>query len=260
MTELLFLGTGPAEAIPRNGHDDALCRDAQKPRSKSRRLRSSALVKKGETRVLIDAGPDLAYQLATHRVDRIDAVFLTHAHLDAAGGLDALDAWAARRGEKLTVYTERATERRYGPHRHLRYRFVRPGQAVKVGAIFARFFRVSHSLKPGFPTLGVRIGHTAYASDLFSVPKSALALMEGIETMILDAAFWFGRTFRGHMTPDKSVSVARKLGVRRLILTQTGHTYPPHDEAEKEVRRYARERAPGTDVAIAYDGMRIRMR
>jgi len=260
MTELLFLGTGPAEAIPRNGHDDSLCRAAQKPHSKSRRLRSSALIGRGETRILIDAGPDLMYQLASHRIDRIDAVFLTHAHLDAAGGLNELDEWAARKGEKLTVYTEPATERRYGAHRNLRYRFVRPGEAVKIGSVFARFFRVSHSVKPGFPTLGIRVGHIAYASDTFSVPKSALDLMKGVQTLILDSAFWFGKRYRGHMTPDKAVSVGRKLGVRSLILTQTGHTFPPHEEAENEIRRFARLRASGTDVRIAFDGMKLMLK
>lgn len=258
--ELLFLGTGPAEAIPRNGHNDPLCRDAQRPGSKSRRLRSSALLKKGETRILFDAGPDLMYQLATHRIDRIDAVFLTHAHLDAAGGLKDLDRWAERRGVKLTVFTESATERRYGAHRHLRYRFVRPGQAVKIGSVFARFFRVSHSLKPGFPTLGFRVGRLAYASDTFSIPKGAMSILDGIHTFVLDSAFWFGTNYRGHMTPEKAVPVGRKLGLRRLVLTQTGHTFPPHDEAECEVQGFARARAPGTEVRIAYDGLRIRVK
>lgn len=259
MTELLFLGTGPAEAIPRMGHRDALCLDALKPRSRSRRLRSAAIVRKGPTAVLIDAGPDIAYQLTIHRVARIDAVLLTHAHLDAAAGLEALDGWARARNLAVPVYTEPATLYRYGAFERLDYRFVKSGGNAKIGGLPVRFFRVRHSLQPGFPTLGFRFGKLAYASDAASVPAPSRQKLHGVSTLVLDAAFWFGQRYRGHLTPDKSVRIARWLGVEHLVLTQTGHTYPPHAEAEAEVKRHARIHAPGLRVDIAYDGMRLRV-
>lgn len=259
MTELLFLGTGPAEAIPRPGHRDVLCADALKPRSKSRRLRSAAIVRHGDISALIDAGPDIGYQLATHRIERIDAVLLTHAHLDAASGLATLDAWAASRGLVLPVYTEHATFHRYGAFERLEYRFVKSGQKIRVGGLPVRFFRVRHSLQPGFPTLGFRFGALAYASDAAAVPVPARQKLQGVHTFVLDAAFWFGQRHRGHLTPDKSVRIARWIGVEHLVLTQTGHTYPPHAEAEAAVRKHAYEQAPGLKVSIAYDGMRLRI-
>jgi phosphoribosyl 1,2-cyclic phosphate phosphodiesterase len=259
MMDFLFLGTGPAEAIPRTGHSDPLCKDAMRPRSKSRRLRSSGLLKSGKTSILIDAGPDIAYQLTTHRVDRIDACFLTHAHLDAAGGVKELDAWARRRGTVIPVYTERATERRYGKFGHLEHRFVSAGGVEKIGSISARFFRVRHSLNPGFPTLGFRIGKFAYASDVSNIPTPSLRMLQGVSTVILDSAFWFDTNFRGHMKPDEAIKYARWLGAERLYLTQTGHTYPPHDEAEHRVRAFAKTHAPGLEVAIAYDGLHLKL-
>lgn len=258
--EFLFMGTGPADAIPRPGHSDPLCMDAQRPRSRSRRLRSAGLLRKGDTAILFDAGPDIGYQLTTHRIQDIDAVFLTHAHLDAGGGLKILDRWAGERGKVLPVYTERATRKRYGKFDHLEYRFVRKGQRVRVGTVSARFFRVTHSKKAGFPTLGFRIGRFAYASDAASIPASAMQILDGVCTLVLDAAYWFGQKYRGHMTPDKTIGYGRKLGVRCLVLTQTGHTFPPHDEAEKVVMKYAEERAPGMETLIAYDGLRVIMK
>lgn len=257
--EVLFLGTGPAEAIPRAGHTDPLCRDALKPHSKSRRLRSSALVSSGVTRILIDAGPDIGYQLAAHRVERIDAVLLTHAHLDAAAGLSTLDAWAAARGLVLPVYTEAATPRRYGEFERLEYRFVKAGHKTRIGVVPTRFFRVRHSLQPGFPTLGFRLGELAYASDAAAVPPISRQKLQGVRTFVLDAAFWFGTKYRGHLTPDKSIRIARWVGVEHLVLTQTGHTYPPHAEAEASIRRHAAEHAPGLKVSLAYDGMLLRL-
>lgn len=255
--EFLFLGTGPAEAIPRRGHKDALCRDAMKPHSKSRRLRSAGILKKGDTTVLFDAGPDIGYQLAAHRVEKIDAVVLTHSHLDAAGGLKALDEWARKRGVLVPVYTEVPTRRRYGDFGNLPYQFVKSGGIVKVVDVSIRFFRVRHSLRPGYPTLGFRVGKFAYASDAASIPGPSLKILQGVSALILDAAFWFGQKYRGHLTPDRALNYAMWLGVERLILTQTGHTYPPHRAAEAFFREFARQRASEMKTAIAHDGMRI---
>ena len=258
--ELLFLGTGPAEAIPRAGHDDALCLDARKPHSKSRRLRSAAIAREGKTSILIDAGPDIGYQLASHRVHQLDAALITHAHLDAAGGLQALSDWASAAGKILPVYTEKPTLGRYGAFPGLEYRFVKSGATAHVGGLTARFLRVRHSLQPGFPTFGFRLGKLAYASDVASIPTTTLQKMHGIRTLVLDAAFWFSTEYRGHLTPDKAVKYAQWLGVEHLVLTQTGHTYPPHHEAEIFLKHYVRERAPGMKVTLAHDGLRLRER
>ncbi len=256
--ELLFLGTGPAEAIPRMGHTDALCRDALKPQSKSRRLRSAAVLRFRETSILIDAGPDIGYQLASHRVQHLDAALLTHAHLDAGGGLKMLADWASASGRILPVYTEPATQKRYGIFSSLEYRFVKPGATAKIGRLSVRFLRVRHSLQPGFPTLGFRIGKLAYASDVASIPAPTLKQLQGVRTFVLDAAFWFGQKYRGHLTPDTSLKYAQWLGVEHLVLTQTGHTYPPHLEAERLLKAYAKEHAPHLKISLAHDGLRLK--
>lgn len=257
--ELLFLGTGPAEAIPRAGHVDALCLDAMKPHSRSRRLRSAAVLRSGETEILIDAGPDIGYQLASYRIQRLDAALITHAHLDAAGGLKMLSDWAGAKGRILPVYTERPTLKRYGEFPGLEYRFVKSGGTAKIGSVSARFVRVRHSLQSGFPTLGFRIGKLAYASDVASIPTLTLQRLHGVKTLVLDAAFWFGTNYRGHLTPDKAVKYAQWLGVEHLVLTQTGHTYPPHHEAEFFLKHYVKERAPYIKISLAHDGQRIRL-
>ena len=189
----------------------------------------------------------------------LHCVLLTHAHLDAAGGLSALDDWARKRGVLVPVYTEVPTRRRYGDFGNLSYQFVKSGGIVRVVDVSIRFFRVRHSLRPGFPTLGFRIGKFAYASDAASIPGPSLKALQGVSTLALDAAFWFGQKYRGHLTPDKAVKYAMWLGVERLILTQTGHTYPPHRTAEAYFKEYVRLRAPDMKAAIACDGMRLQL-
>jgi phosphoribosyl 1,2-cyclic phosphate phosphodiesterase len=254
----IFLGTGPAEAIPRQGHQDRLCLDARRRGSKSRRLRSSGLYVDGRTTLLFDAGPDISQQLAAERVEHLDGVLLTHAHLDAAGGLALIDRWAKARKLVLSVYTERATERRYGRFNNLSYRFIKPGEFVDFGDTTVRFFRVQHSVIPGFPTLGFRIGNFAYASDTYGFPLVTRHALAGVTDLILDGTFWFNTNFRGHLRVDESIELGKKLGVERLYLTQCGHTFPPYVEAAALVAEYAKKIAPGMVVTVAWDGLRIK--
>jgi glyoxylase-like metal-dependent hydrolase (beta-lactamase superfamily II) len=73
---LTFLGTGASGGTPGPG--------------RSQRRESSLLVECGAS-VMIDVTRDFATQVAG--VENIDAVLLTHAHRDAAGGLPALRRW-----------------------------------------------------------------------------------------------------------------------------------------------------------------------
>src|ERR671925_1461218 len=72
---LTFLGTG------------ATGRDA----GRSRRRESSLLIEAGDTSVLVDATSQVDEQIEA--VTSLDAVVLTHAHRDAAGGLPMLGRW-----------------------------------------------------------------------------------------------------------------------------------------------------------------------
>src|SRR5215218_5694905 len=76
---LTFLGTGAATGTPGSG--------------RSRRRESSLLVQSGGARLLVDATSQLDEQIQA--VTSLDAVVLTHAHRDAAGGLAVLDRWCA---------------------------------------------------------------------------------------------------------------------------------------------------------------------
>lgn len=90
--EATVLGSGDATGVPAPLCDCQYCRDSD------RRRQPAMLVETAETSVLLDAGGDIREQLATAGVRSVDAVFITHAHGDHAGGLPALAQsvkWAA---------------------------------------------------------------------------------------------------------------------------------------------------------------------
>jgi len=96
---LRFLGTGASGGTPGAG--------------RSRRRESSALVSDGDG-VLIDATRDFTSQ--AEALERVEAVFLAHAHRDAAGGIGALRRWWRGRGlEPIPVYAHPSPSPRSSP-------------------------------------------------------------------------------------------------------------------------------------------------
>lgn len=89
---LTFLGTGTSVGVPTIGCRCKVC-TSQDPYDK--RLRASALFEDGDTRILIDCGPDFRQQMLRQEFKKIDAVLLTHVHYDHVGGLDDLRPFCA---------------------------------------------------------------------------------------------------------------------------------------------------------------------
>src|SRR5258706_13514858 len=85
--ELLFLGTGTSAGIPMIGCRCDVCTSTD---ARDRRTRPSVVISYGYTRVLVDTSPELRLQCVAIRVDKIDAIILTHTHADHIMDLDDL--------------------------------------------------------------------------------------------------------------------------------------------------------------------------
>jgi len=263
--QIIFLGTGPSQSLPRKGHKDALCRDARQG-GKSRRLRSAVLVTSGKTIILIDAGPDIAQQLKQAKPRHIDAVLLTHGHEDAIGGLKNLDDWAAhvRSPRSVPVFTDRLTAERlitrFGRFQNLRFMKLKDYVPFTVARTRITPVPVMHAHDRKIRTFGYLFESFCYASDFYALPQRTKSMLKGTKTLVLDGAMYFGVHIPTHMSADATIRLAAELKTEQLILTQTGHTYPPHDQAQIALRRYAaaeRSDSPKT-LILAYDGLKVR--
>lgn len=103
-TRLTFLGTGTSQGVPIIGCRCAKCMSAD-PRDK--RFRASALVETGGLSILIDAGPDFRSQMLRAGVRHLDAILLTHNHMDHTGGLDDVRALNYIDRKSVEIYCER---------------------------------------------------------------------------------------------------------------------------------------------------------
>ncbi|MBU1032476.1 MAG: MBL fold metallo-hydrolase [Patescibacteria group bacterium] len=261
---ITFLGTGPDSGIPRKGCVDDVCISARRG-GKSRRMRSSALVSSGRVKILIDAGPDILEQLKRAKVRRLDAALLTHGHADACSGLRDLDKWAAAHlPNGLFIMTDKVTrarlEKRFKDLCALRFVTIRSYAKIKIGNASIIPFSVKHSVTPGFPALGYLFGkQLAYASDAVGIPPCSSVLLRNIRTLALDGAKFGGKSMAMHFSSHESIRMASKLHAHHLVLTQLGHTYPPHERAEREIRKFLKTsklKYPKR-ISLAYDGLTI---
>ncbi len=85
--KVTLLGTGTSSGVPVLGCNCEVCRSKD---PQDNRLRCAAMIETENTRILIDAGPDIRQQLLRVPFRKIDGVLITHIHYDHVGGIDDL--------------------------------------------------------------------------------------------------------------------------------------------------------------------------
>jgi phosphoribosyl 1,2-cyclic phosphodiesterase len=239
---LRFLGTGASGGTPGRG--------------RSRRLESSLLIDH-ETPILIDVTRQFDEQSKV--VSRLNAILLTHAHADAAGGIPALHRWwRARHDDPIPVYANVETigvlERRFRRLEHCRFVAVSEGRGYRVGAWVVTGCTVPHAREARYRTFAWRLvlddTELVYASDVSKLTPALERLSRGASLLVIDGAMW-GRQIFTHLRIDRALPELCRWNVKRIVLTQIGKTLPPQTQLEREVADLCGRASP------AYDGLEL---
>ncbi len=247
-----MLGSGTSQGIPRIACDCAVCTS---PDPRDRRYRASALLSFGEHRVLVDCGPDIKWQAMAAGMRRLDAVFLTHDHQDAIGGLDELRRFNELRAGYLPVHAP--AEDLAVVVSRFAYAF-RPGQTTFFGVpqlrpvalagpflVGGRRFIPIPVIHVDRPITGYRTGGFAYCSDVQRIDADGMALLRDLEVLVISALR--DRPHPTHQTVDEALAVIAALRPARAYLTHLDH----------ELGHAALSARLPAGVEVAWDGLEI---
>jgi phosphoribosyl 1,2-cyclic phosphate phosphodiesterase len=229
----------------------AVCRSAD-PRDRRTRPSIYLQVENGPA-ILIDTSTDLRLQALAHGVTRVDAILFTHSHADHIMGIDEVRRFNAMQGGPIPAY---ADERTAGDlRRSFAYVFDPPKEKgggipqIGLSTIASRFNVDSVGVEPvpifhgARPILGFRFGSFAYLTDCNRLADEAWGILDGVDTLILDALRH--RPHPTHFTVAEALEVVARLRPRQTYLTHICHDLP-HAATNQSLH---------SGVELAYDGL-----
>jgi phosphoribosyl 1,2-cyclic phosphate phosphodiesterase len=251
----LFLGTGASMGTP---VVTCKCEVCTSKSSFNHRLRPSGLLKLGEERFLIDAGPDFRQQGLKYGIDRLDGVLITHTHFDHVAGLDDLRVFYFLQKKTLPCLLSQDSydeiKRTHG------YFFNKSNDDVMGGSRFefhiikkdfgtekfgGHAWQVMTFEQGGMKVTGYRLGSFAYVMDLKNFSAEIYQALKGVEVLVISALRY--RPSPAHLSMEEAVAFATRVGAKQTWFSHIAHDLD-HTATNQQL-------PPG--VKLAYDGLEI---
>ncbi len=275
---VVLLGTGTSHGIPMIACDCEVC-TSDDPHD--RRTRPSIHVEYNGVHVLVDTAPELRLQCLANDVKRADAVLFTHHHADHVTGLDDLRRFNWIQGAPLRCYAQQeditairrmfayafvedpdypshkpelefipihgpiqlTTSCRLGPAR-----LSTEEQSSDSTNLTASCAVIPIPLMHGpTPVLGFRFGSFAYCTDCSYISDQSMALLKGLDVLILDALR--RRPHPTHFNLEQAVEWAHRIGAKQTYFTHITHELM-HDRTNGELPPM---------IQLGYDGQVIEL-
>ncbi len=246
MMKLTFLGTGTSTGVPYIGCDCETCRSTD---PKDKRLRCSSLLEVNGKNILLDCGPDFRQQALRAGLKKIDAILLTHKHMDHILGLDDLRPYG-----NVRIYSNEETHDAI--HNVFSYCFNNDYKGIpqlETHIITDKKFMIDDiEVTPinikhyQLPVFGYRIKNFAYITDFSTIEEAELEKLKGLDVLVMDALRW--EPHFSHINIDGALEIVEKLQPKETYFVHMTHSLGPHAKAQKKLPNR---------VYFAYDGLTI---
>lgn len=251
-----FTGTGTSQGVPVIACPCPVCQSTDPLDS---RLRSSGLLRVGETALVFDTGPDFRQQMLRQRVTDLGAVVFTHSHKDHVAGLDDVRAFNFRQRRDMPIYGTAETlahlrreyyyifeNATYPGIPKLAVHEIHPDRPFRVGEVELLPIPVMHGR---MPVLGFRMGDFAYVTDAKEIPPASLERLQGVKVLVLNALRH--DPHHSHLTLAEAVALAQSLGVEQAWFTHISHLLGLHAEVQRQLP---------AGMHLAYDGLTLSLK
>ena len=264
MNKITILGSGTSTGVPILG---CKCQVCQSNDIRNKRFRTSAVLElPNNKKILIDASPDLRTQLLLNKIDRLDAVIITHDHADHTHGMDDLRPFGLKSKQALPVYsTQQAAHdlKRKFPYIFDRQQYfsnkvilgggiplldqfpIEEGMVNILDHEF-EFFFMPHGHEE---TIGIRHGKLAYVVDCREIPKNITDRLSNAELEIMVIDCLRPTPHQTHLHLDLALDYIQKIRPKMAVLTHMGHEWDYLELTEELRRRGVKNTFPATDGA-----------
>lgn len=227
--KLTFLGTGTSTGVPTIGCDCETCRSED---PKDTRLRVSILIEHNGKTILVDTSSDFRQQALRANIRRLDAVLITHCHVDHVFGLDDIRPLNFRYGA-MPVY---ANEPAWKDLRRIFKYIFEPDhfggglpQLIPHTVRHNAPFYIGDELKitplevihGKLPVMAYRFNDFAYATDLNFISEETIDLLQGLDVLVLDCVRF--RPHPTHLGLNESLDYIERIKPKRAYLTHLNH-------------------------------------
>jgi phosphoribosyl 1,2-cyclic phosphate phosphodiesterase len=246
------LGTGTSQGVPVIACSCPVC---QSQDAQDKRLRTAVMVKTLNNVIVIDAGPDFRQQMLREKVERVDALLITHNHKDHTGGLDDVRAFNWVLQKPMDIYASPEVLKTI--RKDFSYAFEAdryPGvPQMNLHALENQSFEINtdtiipiRALHAQMPVYGFRIGDFSYLTDANYLEDRELDKMRHSKVLIINALR--KEKHYSHFNLAEALALVRELKPEKAFITHISHQMGFHKEVSKELP---------AGVALAHDGLQI---